>query len=75
MRIVLCYPVKDHRVQQIQAAAPDAEIVNAGQERVAEHLPSAATCSNTVRLPPLTAAEALEEKLAKALAESQFGVE
>ena len=41
MRIVLCYPVKDHHVQQIQAAAPDAEIVNAGQERVAEHLPSA----------------------------------
>ena len=41
----------------------------------AEHLPSAATCSNTVRLPPLTAAEALEAKLAKALTESQFGVE
>ena len=38
MRIVLCYPVKSHHVVKIQAAWPEAEVVNAGQERVAKEL-------------------------------------
>lgn len=41
MRIVLCYPVEDRHVAQIQAAAPDWEVVNAGQERIDEWLPKA----------------------------------
>lgn len=41
MRIVLCYPVEDHHILQLQQAAPGAEIVDAGQERIAEELPSA----------------------------------
>ncbi len=41
MRIVLCYPVEPHHVAQIQAVVPDAEIVDAGQERVAAELPEA----------------------------------
>ena len=41
MRIVICYPVEQRHLDQIQAAAPDAEIVNAGQERVDEMLPTA----------------------------------
>ncbi|QDS93627.1 Glycerate dehydrogenase [Roseimaritima multifibrata] len=41
MRIVLCYPVEPHHIDQIQAAAPDAEIVDAGQERIDEELPNA----------------------------------
>lgn len=41
MRIVLCYPVEQRHIDQIQAAAPDAEIVNAGQERIDELLPTA----------------------------------
>jgi len=41
MRIVLCYPVEPRHVAQIQAAAPRATIVDAGQERVAEELPTA----------------------------------
>ncbi len=41
MRIVLCYPVEPRHVEQIQAIAPDATIVDAGQERVAEELPEA----------------------------------
>ncbi|HEX3998600.1 MAG TPA: D-2-hydroxyacid dehydrogenase [Pirellulales bacterium] len=41
MRIVLCYPVEQRHVAQIQAAAPGAEIVDAGQQRVAEELPAA----------------------------------
>lgn len=40
-RIVLCYPVEPHHLEWIQAAAPDSEIVNAGQERIADELPTA----------------------------------
>ena len=38
MRIVLCYPVEPQHVWQIAAAAPGAEIIDAGQERIAEEL-------------------------------------
>lgn len=41
MRIVLCYPVEPRHVDQIRAVVPSADIVDAGQERVAEELPSA----------------------------------
>ncbi len=41
MRIVLCYPFEEKHLRQIQAAAPDAEVVNAGQERIDELLPTA----------------------------------
>jgi D-3-phosphoglycerate dehydrogenase len=40
-RIVLCYPVESRHVAQISAIAPDFEVVDAGQERVAEELPAA----------------------------------
>jgi D-3-phosphoglycerate dehydrogenase len=40
-RIVLCYPVEPQHVAQIAAAASGAEIVDAGQERVAAELPAA----------------------------------
>jgi D-3-phosphoglycerate dehydrogenase len=41
MRIVLCYPVEPRHVAEIAAVAPSAEIVDAGQERVADELPEA----------------------------------
>lgn len=41
MRIVLCYPVEKRHLQQIQMAAPGAEVVDAGQQRIAEELPHA----------------------------------
>lgn len=41
MRIVLCYPVEQRHCQQIAAVAPQAEVVNAGQERIAIELPRA----------------------------------
>ena len=37
-RIVLCYPVEERHLAQIAAAAPDAAIVDAGQERVAREI-------------------------------------
>ncbi len=38
MRIVLCYPVEPAHLAQIQAAWPDAEVVDAGQEQIADEL-------------------------------------
>jgi phosphoglycerate dehydrogenase-like enzyme len=38
MRIVLCYPVQPRHIEQIAAAAPAAEIVDAGQDRVASEI-------------------------------------
>lgn len=38
MRIVLCYPVTDRCVELIQQAWPAAEVVNAGQELIAQEL-------------------------------------
>lgn len=35
MRIVLCYPAEPHHLAQIAEAAPEAQIVNAGQEGIA----------------------------------------
>ncbi len=40
-RIVLCYPAESKHIAQIAAAAPHAEIVDAGQEHVADELPRA----------------------------------
>lgn len=45
MRIVLCYPVEPKHLSQIEACfkhlGVEAEIINAGQERIAEELPKA----------------------------------
>ena len=42
MNIVLCFPVEERHVAQIEAAAqPDFQVLNAGQERIAELLPQA----------------------------------
>ena len=38
MRIVLCYPVEDRHLAQIAAAVPGAEVVDAGQERIAAEI-------------------------------------
>lgn len=38
MRIVLCYPVESRHIEQIAAVAPKDEIVDAGQEHIAEEL-------------------------------------
>lgn len=38
MRIVLCYPVEPQHIARIQSVWPDAEIIDAGQERIADEL-------------------------------------
>ncbi len=51
MRIVLCYPVLNRHIEQIAAVAPNAEIVNAGQERIAEELPRADVFCGHAKVP------------------------
>lgn len=51
MRIVLCYPVEKRHVARIQAAAPDAEIVDAGQERVATEILAADVFCGHAKVP------------------------
>lgn len=41
MRIVLCYPVEPQHIARIQSAWPEAELVDAGQKRIAAELPTA----------------------------------
>lgn len=38
MNIVLCYPVESHHLQWLQQAAPDATIINAGQEGIGQEI-------------------------------------
>ncbi|MFH1266999.1 MAG: D-2-hydroxyacid dehydrogenase [Planctomycetota bacterium] len=51
MRIVLCYPARPRHLRQIAEAAPDAEIVDAGQERIAEELLSADVYCGHAKVP------------------------
>lgn len=51
MRIVLCFPVEPRHVAQIQAAAPDAEIVDAGQGGVARELLAADVFCGHAKVP------------------------
>ena len=51
MRIVLCYPVGDKHIRQLQQAAPDFEIINAGQERIDELLPTAEVFIGHAKVP------------------------
>lgn len=51
MRIVLCYPVEQHHIDQIQAVAPQADVVDAGQERIANLLPSADVFCGHAKVP------------------------
>jgi D-3-phosphoglycerate dehydrogenase len=41
MRIVLCYPLERRHYEQFVATAPNAEIIDAGQDRIAEEMLSA----------------------------------
>jgi D-3-phosphoglycerate dehydrogenase len=41
MRIVLCYPVEPQHIARIQSVWPEAELIDAGQDRIAAELPEA----------------------------------
>ena len=51
MRIVLCYPVEPRHVRQIEEIAPNAEVVDAGQERIAAELLAADVFCGHAKVP------------------------
>jgi D-3-phosphoglycerate dehydrogenase len=51
MRIVLCYPVEPAHCERIAEAAPEAEVVDAGQERIGEELFSADVYCGHAKVP------------------------
>ena len=53
MRIVLCYPLEARHLKQVQACAPHAEVVDAGQERVATEILDADVFCGHAKLHPV----------------------
>lgn len=53
MRIVLCYPLEARHLKQVQACAPHAEVVDAGQERVATEILKADVFCGHAKLHPI----------------------
>ncbi|MEO1617266.1 MAG: D-2-hydroxyacid dehydrogenase [Planctomycetota bacterium] len=51
MRIVLCYPVNERQIESLRAAAPEAEVINAGQQRIDELLPTAEVFIGHAKVP------------------------
>lgn len=51
MRLVLCYPVEQRHKDRIAAAAPGWEIVDAGQDHIAEELPTAEIYCGHAKVP------------------------
>ena len=51
MRIVLCYPVENRHQKQIQETCPEATVIDAGQERIAEELPKADVFCGHAKVP------------------------
>lgn len=51
MRIVLCYPIQPGHLQQLHDAAPDAELIDAGQERIGEEILAADVFCGHAKVP------------------------
>jgi D-3-phosphoglycerate dehydrogenase len=51
MRIVLCYPVEKRHYDQIASSAPQAELVDAGQERIAKEILAADVFCGHAKVP------------------------
>ncbi len=53
MRIVLCYPVEPKHLAEIAATAPDADLIDAGQERIAAEILEADIYCGHAKVHPL----------------------
>ncbi len=51
MRLVLCYPVESRHMEQIRRTVPDWEVVDAGQERIAQELLAADVYCGHAKVP------------------------
>lgn len=75
MRIVLCYPVEPKHVEQIAAAAPGAEVVDAGQERIAQEILEADIFCGHAKLHPVPWDEVVRRGRLKWIQSSAAGMD
>ncbi|HXT59705.1 MAG TPA: D-2-hydroxyacid dehydrogenase [Pirellulales bacterium] len=75
MRIVLCYPVEARRLEQIAAAAPGAELVDAGQERIAQEILEADIFCGHAKLHPVPWDEVVRRGRLKWIQSSAAGMD
>lgn len=75
MRVVLCYPVEDQHLQQIHRAIPDAEVVDAGQERIPEEILEADIFIGHSKVHPLPWAEVVRQGRLRWIQSSAAGLD
>ncbi|HEV7223435.1 MAG TPA: D-2-hydroxyacid dehydrogenase [Pirellulales bacterium] len=75
MRIVLCYPVEARHLEQVAAAAPGAELVDAGQERVAQEILEADVFCGHAKLHPVPWDEVVRRGRLKWIQSSAAGMD
>jgi phosphoglycerate dehydrogenase-like enzyme len=75
MRIVLCYPVESRHVEQIRAAVPGAEVVDAGQQRIPEEILEADIFCGHAKERPVPWAEAVRRGRLRWIQSSAAGLD
>ena len=75
MRIVLCYPVEERHLAQIAAVAPQAELVDAGQERIAEEILAADIYCGHAKVHPIPWEEVVRRGRLKWIQSSAAGMD
>jgi phosphoglycerate dehydrogenase-like enzyme len=75
MRIVLCYPVDARHVERIAAVCPGAEIIDAGQQRVAAEIMSADIFCGHAKERPVPWAEVVERGRLRWIQSSAAGLD
>jgi phosphoglycerate dehydrogenase-like enzyme len=75
MRIVLCYPVEAKHLEQIAAAAPRAELVDAGQDRIATEILEADIFCGHAKVHPVPWDEVVRRERLKWIQSSAAGMD
>ena len=73
-RIVLCFPVHEEHVSQIREAAPEWDVINAGQEGVAKEILTADIFCGHAKV-PVPWAEVVERNRLKWIQSSAAGMD
>lgn len=75
MRIVLCYPVLRHHVEKIRSAAPDCEVVDAGQDRIVQEILDADIYVGHAKSHPLPWGDVVQQGRLKWIQSSAAGLD
>ena len=75
MRIVLCYPVESRHIDQLAAAAPQAEIHDAGQDHIHEEILNADIFIGHAKVHPVPWAEVVQQGRLRWIQSSAAGLD